>query len=129
MERLVPALVRHVLGRKTGDLERPFVHRKALAFGGIGSDKHRNVVDRSLHFTLGFERLLLGLFSILDVRDCPVPGDHVAGIIAHRGRPKQEPAILAVETPQARLAINWNSAGYILIPGFYELVEVIGVNT
>ena len=127
VERLLPPLVRHVVSRKTSDLERPLVHREAFALGGVSPDEHRNGVDRSLHFTLGFERFLLGLLSILDVRDCSVPSDEVSGFIASRRRPKQEPTIHPVKAPKARLAVAWLGRGHEPGAKFDKPVFVVGM--
>src|ERR1700754_3777461 len=129
MERLPrPTIGRHVRGGETGDLERPLVDEQARAVGGEGPDQHRNIVDRHLQLALGFARLLLGALSILNVGYRSIPCDDLSGFIARRRWPEQEPAILAVETPQARLAVNGLPGGHIRASDLDELLEVVGVN-
>jgi hypothetical protein len=128
MERLPPTLVGHVLGSEPGDLEGALVDGTARAVGTVDPDQHRDVVDRHLQLALGFDRLLLGSLAILDVRDRSVPRNYLSGVIAQRGRSKQEPAILAVETPQARLAVERLPGGHVCTSDVDKLVEVVGMN-
>src|SRR5712671_1653510 len=122
-----PTLARHILGGETGNLERAFVDGKAGAVGTVGPDQHRDVVDRPLHFTLGFERLLFGPLSVLDVCDRSIPSDKRSGFIARRRRSKQEPAILAVETSKARLTVGWLRRGNEPGAKCDEPVFIVGV--
>src|SRR6185369_356685 len=52
---------------------------------------------------------LLRPFSVLDVEIDSVPLDDVPQFVSQRVRTKQEPAICAVKTTQARFSLSWFS--------------------
>ncbi len=113
--------VRHALCAQTLEQVRQLA--------GVELPKRDRHVSKQIPIALlALPQRFIGALSILDVGNDSVPSDNVAGFIARRCRPKQEPAILAVETPQARLAVDRRAGGHILVPDVDELIEVIGVN-
>src|SRR5215831_4443082 len=68
------------------------------------------------------------LFALLDVSNCSIPSHYVSVFVTQRRGPEQEPAICAIEAPQARLAIDRLARGHIVSPDLDKVVEIVGVD-
>src|SRR5262249_23152791 len=87
--------------------------------------RHRHGLKEVLVARLALPKRLSRPLAILDVDDRSIPADNLSGFVTRRRGPKQEPTILTVEAPQARLGIDRLARGHILGADIDEVSDIV----
>ena len=106
-------------------VERGSIPVEPLAVRVEGDDVLRNGIDEIAKLLLLLCEQLLGPLAFVDVGPRDVPAHGASAIIAKRGATNEEPAVLAVPSPEAHFGLPGGGAGRSALPRRQEGLDVV----
>src|SRR5262249_722806 len=128
MEHWRPTHVTRVLAREVCIIQQPLVAEIVGAVGQAGPNLCRNRVDGGAQFLFGLLTPPFSAFAVLNIDERPVPSSDFSVLVAQRRRAKQEPAIVAIRSPQARFSLTGFTQRGDGAPRFDRAAYVFGMD-